>query len=100
MVNNNTITATQLFETKSLFDVMEYSRIFEYFLLLQDFESIENWRKKVKKGFKHLIYTIFSQEYEKANAICKINSKIFKASSCDEKIYRYMNKRNYSEVEK
>ena len=99
-IGNMNYLASSFFYTKSLFDVMEYSRIFEYFLLLQDFKSIKIWRKKVLKAFKKLFYTIFSEDVDKARSIYKINKKIFKASYCDEKIYGYQKKKNYKQIER
>jgi len=74
------------FDTKSLYDVMEYCRVLEYYLLLRDFESIKLWRDTTIELFRDLLYRVFKDK-KRAEQILQINIDILTASGYDEETY-------------
>ena len=88
-----------LFDSRSLFDAMEYCRILEYFLLLRDFESLKLWKKATIRLFGELIQRIFINDEQRGNKVLGINLNILEASFCDEEAYM-IGKTNPKEVEK
>lgn len=88
-----------LFETRSLFDAMEYCRILEYFLLLRDFESLRLWKESTIRLFVELYQRIFQNDEERGKQVLGINLDILEASFCDEEAY-IIGKTNPKEIEK